>query len=60
MIEWTEIGWGSNEPDDRCLLAKSPDGDLYITNWRASYRIFCCQSKTEDSSGWKWLYLEDL
>lgn len=36
------------------LLVKSPNGVIYLSNWRESYNIFTCQSKSESSLDWKW------
>ena len=36
------------------LLVKSPNGVIYLSNWRESYDIFCCQEKSESSFDWKW------
>jgi hypothetical protein len=36
------------------LLVKSPNGVIYLSSWRESYQIFCCQDKSESSSDWKW------
>lgn len=36
------------------LLAKSPEGVVYITHWRPAYSIFTCQEKTESYDGWVW------
>lgn len=59
MIEWTDIDWGDNVPEEnRQVVAMSPDGEAYVTHWRSAYNIFCCQSKTEDSHEWKWAYLD--
>ena len=36
------------------LLVKSPNGVIYLSNWRESYQIFFCQEKSESSYDWKW------
>ena len=36
------------------LLVKSPNGVIYLSNWRESYQIFFCQEKSESSLDWKW------
>jgi hypothetical protein len=36
------------------LLVKSPEGIVYLANWRESYNIFTCQTKSESSCDWKW------
>ncbi len=40
------------------ILAKDEKGFVYITNWRKSYNIFSCQSKTENSNNWKWKLID--
>jgi hypothetical protein len=37
-------------PDHIELLAKSPEGTIYLVNWS----IFTCQCKGEDSDNWQW------
>lgn len=41
-------------PNDVGVLAKAPDGTVYLTNWRPAYNIFCCQCKGECSYDWRW------
>jgi len=44
-------------PKDIEILAKNPNGVIYLTNWRESYDIFTVQEKSEDSSEWTWKYI---
>ena len=58
MIEWTTIDCGFHTPaPNRDVVAVSPDNQPYVTTWRKAYEIFSCQSKSEDSHGWKWAYI---
>ena len=41
-------------PNDIELLAKAPDGTIYLTSWRPAYDIFCCQCKSESAFNWQW------
>ena len=41
-------------PNDVELLAKAPNGTIHLTSWRPSYRIFCCQCKSESAFDWQW------
>ena len=36
------------------ILAKAPDGTIYLTNWRPAYDIFSCQCKSESAYDWQW------
>lgn len=36
------------------VLAKSPEGEVFLTQWRDAYDIFTCQSKGETSWTWSW------
>jgi len=59
MIDWITIDYDDNTPlPNKEVVAMSPDGTGYITTWRSGYNIFCGQGKGEDSSGWKWVYLQ--
>lgn len=36
------------------VIAKSPNGETYITTWRPSYQIFSCMCKDDNIDGWQW------
>lgn len=36
------------------LIAKAPDGTVYLTSWRPAYGIFTCQCKSESAFDWEW------
>ena len=50
---WVKV-YDKTPPDDVELLAKAPDGNIHLTEWRPAYDIFCCQSKNEVSYDWEW------
>ena len=46
-----------NPPINEQLLVESPSGEFHLASWRPAYSIFTCQSKGEDSFGWRWKIL---
>ena len=61
MIEWIKIDLGNVEtiPDsNRIVVTKSPEEHFDIASWRQAYDIFTCQSKSESSQDWEWVYLD--
>lgn len=50
---WTSVD--EQEPPKHVeLLAKAPDGTLYLCGWREAYGIFTIQNKSDNTLGWKW------
>lgn len=54
---WKEVVFNDPPPDIE-ILAKSPEGSVYLTKWRQSHGIFACQNKTEWIEGWSWKYID--
>lgn len=41
-------------PPNTDIIAEDPEGNIYLTQWRKSYGVFMCQSKSESSFDWQW------
>ena len=45
-------------PEGQDVLARSPEGVVYLCSWRPAYDIFTVQGKKERSYDWEWKLID--